>query len=148
MSLEKQINDEIKAAMLAKEKVRLTALRAVKSEILLAKTADGSETIADDAVLKIVQKLVKQRRESAAVYTESGRPELAENELAEATCLEVFLPKQIEGAELETVLQEIITQAGAKSAADLGKVMGLATKKLAGQADGRQIAETVKRLLR
>ena len=148
MSLEKQINDEIKAAMLAKEKVRLTALRAVKSEILLAKTADGSETIADGAVLKIVQKLVKQRRESAAVYTESGRPELAENELAEATCLEVFLPKQIEGAELETVLQEIITQAGAKSAADLGKVMGLATKKLAGQADGRQIAETVKRLLR
>ena len=88
------------------------------------------------------------KAESATVYAENNRPELAENELAEATCLEVFLPKQIEGAELETVLQEIITQAGAKSAADLGKVMGLATKKLAGQADGRQIAETVKRLLR
>ena len=98
MSLEKQINDEIKAAMLAKEKVRLTALRAVKSEILLAKTADGSETIADDAVLKIVQKLVKQRRESAAVYTESGRPELAENELAEAAELEGFLPAQMSGS--------------------------------------------------
>ena len=99
MSLEKQINDEIKAAMLAKEKVRLTALRAVKSEILLAKTADGSETIADGAVLKIVQKLVKQRRESAAVYTESGRPELAENELAEAAELEGFLPAQMSGVE-------------------------------------------------
>ena len=114
----------------------------------MAKTADGSEEISDAAVLKIIQKLVKQRQESATVYAENNRPELAENELAEATCLEVFLPKQIEGAELETVLQEIITQAGAKSAADLGKVMGLATKKLAGQADGRQIAETVKRLLR
>ena len=148
MNLETQINDGIKQAMLSKEKVRLAALRAIKAEILLAKTADGSDEISDAAVLKIIQKLVKQRKESAPVYAENNRPELAENELAEATCLEVFLPKQIEGAELETVLQEIITQAGAKSAADLGKVMGLATKKLAGQADGRQIAETVKRLLR
>ena len=148
MNLETQINDGIKQAMLSKEKVRLAALRAIKAEILLAKTADGSYEISDAAVLKIIQKLVKQRKESATVYAESNRPELAENELAEATCLEVFLPKQIEGAELETVLQEIITQAGAKSATDLGKVMGLATKKLAGQADGRQIAETVKRLLR
>ena len=147
MNLETQINDGIKQAMLSKEKVRLAALRAIKAEILLAKTADGSDEISDAAVLKIIQKLVK-RKESATVYAENNRPELAENELAEATCLEVFLPKQIEGAELETVLQEIITQAGAKSAADLGKVMGLATKKLAGQADGRQIAETVKRLLR
>ena len=144
MNLETQINDGIKQAMLSKEKVRLAALRAIKAEILLAKTADGSDEISDAAVLKIIQKLVKQRKESATVYAENNRPELAENELAEATCLEVFLPKQIEGAELE----EIITQAGAKSAADLGKVMGLATKKLAGQADGRQIAETVKRLLR
>lgn len=148
MNLETQINDGIKQAMLSKEKVRLAALRAIKAEILLAKTADGSDEISDAAVLKIIQKLVKQRKESATVYAENNRPELAENELAEATCLEVFLPKQIEGAELETILQEIITQAGAKSAADLGKVMGLATKKLAGQADGRQIAETVKRLLR
>ena len=139
MNLETQINDGIKQAMLSKEKVRLAALRAIKAEILLAKTADGSDEISDAAVLKIIQKLVKQRKESATVYAENNRPELAENELAEATCLEVFLPKQIEGAELE---------AGAKSAADLGKVMGLATKKLAGQADGRQIAETVKRLLR
>ena len=147
MSLEKQINDEIKAAMLAKEKVRLTAMRAVKSEILLAKTADGSETIADDAVLKIVQKLVKQRRESAAVYTESGRPELAENELAEAAELEGFLPAQMSGGELESALKAIIEQVGAKAPSDMGKVMGVATKQLAGRADGRAISEAVKKLL-
>ena len=146
MSLEKQINDEIKAAMLAKEKVRLTALRAVKSEILLAKTADGSETIADGAVLKIVQKLVK-RRESAAVYTESGRPELAENELAEAAELEGFLPAQMSGVELESALKAIIEQVGAKAPSDMGKVMGVATKQLAGRADGRAISEAVKKLL-
>ena len=140
MSLEKQINDEIKAAMLAKEKVRLTALRAVKSEILLAKTAD-------DAVLKIVQKLVKQRRESAAVYTESGRPELAENELAEAAELEGFLPAQMSGVELESALKAIIEQVGAKAPSDMGKVMGVATKQLAGRADGRAISEAVKKLL-
>ena len=139
MSLEKQINDEIKAAMLAKEKVRLTALRAVKSEILLAKTADGSETIADGAVLKIVQKLVKQRRESAAVYTES--------ELAEAAELEGFLPAQMSGVELESALKAIIEQVGAKAPSDMGKVMGVATKQLAGRADGRAISEAVKKLL-
>ena len=129
MSLEKQINDEIKAAMLAKEKVRLTALRAVKSEILLAKTADGSETIADGAVLKIVQKLVKQRRESAAAE------------------LEGFLPAQMSGVELESALKAIIEQVGAKAPSDMGKVMGVATKQLAGRADGRAISEAVKKLL-
>ena len=97
MSLEKEINDGIKAAMLAKEKVRLAGLRAVKAEILLAKTADGSDEISDGAVLKIIQKLVKQRKESAAVYTQNNRPELAENELAEAAVLEVFMPKQLTG---------------------------------------------------
>ena len=91
MNLETQINDGIKQAMLSKEKVRLAALRAIKAEILLAKTADGSDEISDAAVLKIIQKLVKQRKESATVYAENNRPELAENELAEATCLEVFL---------------------------------------------------------
>ena len=133
--------------MLGKEKVRLAALRAIKAEILLAKTADGSDEISDAAILKIIQKLVKQRKESAAVYTANNRPELAENELAEATCLEVYLPKQLEGAELENILKEIIAQVGAKTPADMGKVMGVATKKLAGQADGRTISETVKRLL-
>lgn len=147
MSLEVEINNGIKQAMLGKEKVKLAALRAIKAEILLAKTADGSDEISDAAVLKIIQKLVKQRKESAAVYTENKRPELAENELAEAACLEVYLPKQLEGAELENILKEIIAQVGAKTPADMGKVMGIATKKLAGQADGRTISETVKRLL-
>ena len=147
MSLEIEINNGIKQAMLGKEKVRLAALRAIKAEILLAKTADGSDEISDAAILKIIQKLVKQRKESAAVYTANNRPELAENELDEATCLEVYLPKQLEGAELENILKEIIAQAGAKTPADMGKVMGVATKKLAGQADGRTISETVKRLL-
>lgn len=148
MSLEQQINEEIKAAMLAKEKVRLTALRAVKAEILLAKTADGSDTIADAAVLKIVQKLIKQRRESAAVYQENNRSELAENELAEAASLEVYMPKQLGAAELDEALKGIIAQVGAKAPSDMGKVMGVATKRLAGQADGRAISEAVKRLLR
>lgn len=147
MSLEIEINNGIKQAMLGKEKVRLAALRAIKAEILLAKTADGSDEISDAAILKIIQKLVKQRKESAAVYTANNRPELAENELAEATCLEVYLPKQLEGAELENILKEITAQVGAKTPADMGKVMGVATKKLAGQADGRTISETVKRLL-
>ena len=147
MSLEKQINDGIKAAMLAKEKVRLAALRAVKSEILLAKTADGSDTIADDAVLKIIGKLIKQRKESAAVYTQNNRPELAENELAEAAQLEVFMPRQLSAEELETALKAIIEQVGAKAPSDMGKVMGVATKQLAGQADGRTISEAVKKLL-
>lgn len=147
MSLEVEINNGIKQAMLGKEKVKLAALRAIKAEILLAKTADGSDEISDATVLKIIQKLVKQRKESAAVYTENKRPELAENELAEAACLEVYLPKQLEGAELEKILNEIIAQVGAKTPADMGKVMGVATKKLAGQADGRTISETVKRLL-
>ena len=147
MSLEIEINNGIKQAMLGKEKVRLAALRSIKAEILLAKTADASDEISDAAILKIIQKLVKQRKESAAVYTANNRPELAENELAEATCLEVYLPKQLEGAELENILKEIIAQVGAKTPADMGKVMGVATKKLAGQADGRTISETVKRLL-
>ena len=147
MSLEIEINNGIKQAMLGKEKVRLAALRAIKAEILLAKTADGSDEISDAAILKIIQKWVKQRKESAAVYTANNRPELAENELAEATCLEVYLPKQLEGAELENILKEIIAQVGAKTPADMGKVMGVATRKLAGQADGRTISETVKRLL-
>ena len=120
MSLEVEINNGIKQAMLGKEKERLAALRAIKAEILLAKTADGSDEISDAAILKIIQKLVKQRKESAAVYTANNRPELAENELAEATCLEVYLPKQLDGAELENILKEIIAQVGAKTPADMG----------------------------
>ena len=147
MSLEKEINDGIKAAMLAKEKVRLTALRAVKAEILLAKTADGSDDIADAAVLKIIQKLVKQRKESADLYKTNGRPELAESELAEAAQLEEYLPKQLSADALDKVLADIIAKVGAHSPADMGKVMGVASKQLAGQAEGRAISEAVKRLL-
>ena len=147
MNLETQINDGIKQAMLSKEKVRLAALRAIKAEILLAKTADGSDEISDAAVLKIIQKLVKQRKESATVYAENNRPELAENELAEAAELEGFLPAQMSGVELESALKAIIEQVGAKAPSDMGKVMGVATKQLAGRADGRAISEAVKKLL-
>lgn len=147
MSLELQVNNDIKAAMLAKEKVKLESLRAVKAAILLAKTADGSETISDDAVLKIVQKLVKQRKESAEIYKQQNRPELAENELAEASYIECYMPKQLSPEEIETEVAAIIAQVGASGPSDMGKVMGVASKQLAGKADGRAVSETVKRLL-
>ncbi len=147
MTLENQINADIKAAMLAKEKVRLTAVRAIKAAILLAKTADGSEEIADDKVLSIIQKLVKQRKETALVYTQNNRPELAQNELDEAAFMEPYLPKALSEAELEAAVGAIIASVGAKSPADMGKVMGVATKQLSGKADGRQISAVVKRLL-
>ena len=148
MSLELQINEDIKKAMLAREKVKLEALRAVKSAILLAKTADGSAGIADEDVLKILRKLVKQRKESADIYRQQHRPELADNELEEASYIEAYLPRPMSDEELESVLREIIAQVGASSPADMGKVMGAATKRLAGQVDGRTLSEAVKRLLK
>ena len=147
MSLEKQINDDIKAAMLAKEKTRLESLRAIKAAILLEKTKDGAETIADEAVVKIIQKLVKQRKESAEIYQQQNRPELAENELAEIAGMEPYLPKQLSEEEIEAAVKGVIAQVGASGPQDMGKVMGAATKQLAGQADGRVISEMVKRLL-
>ena len=147
MSLEKEINDGIKAAMLAKEKVRLAGLRAVKAEILLAKTADGSDEISDGAVLKIIQKLVKQGKDSAEIYTQQGRADLAEAELAQVKVLETYLPKQMTAEELEVEVKAIIAQVGAAGPKDMGKVMGVASKALAGKAEGRAISETVKRLL-
>lgn len=148
MSLELQINNDIKNAMLAKEKVRLTALRAIKAAILLAKTAEGaSHELSDADVLRIIQKLVKQRRESAEIYKQNGREDLAGNELAELSFMEPYLPKTLSGEELEAALRQIISQTGASGPSDMGKVMGVATKQLAGQADGRQISETVKKLL-
>lgn len=147
MSLELDIQSRIKAAMLAKEKVKLEALRGIKAAILLAKTADGSETISDEAVLKIIQKLVKQRKESAELYKAQNRPELAENELAEAACMEVYLPKQLTEEELEAELKKIIEAVGAKGPQDMGKVMGTATKQLSGKADGKAISAKVKQLL-
>jgi len=148
MSLELQINNDIKNAMLAKEKVRLTALRAIKAAILLAKTAEGaSHELSDADVLRIIQKLVKQRRESAEIYKQNGREDLAGNELAELSFMDPYLPKTLSGEELEATLRQIISQTGASGPSDMGKVMGIATKQLAGQADGRQISETVKKLL-
>lgn len=147
MSMEQQIQQDIKAAMLAKEKTRLESLRAIKAAILLAKTADGSESIADEAVVKIIQKLVKQRKETAEIYRQQNREELAAQELAEAAAMEVYLPKQLSEEELEAELKKIIAQVGATSPQDMGKVMGTATKALAGKADGRAISALVKKLL-
>ncbi len=147
MSLEVRIQDEIKAAMLAREKVRLEALRAIKAAILLEKTSDGAETISDDVVLKIIMKLVKQRKESAELYRSQNRADLAENELAEASFMEVFLPRQLSEEELESELAKVIEQVGAKGPQDMGKVMGVATRQLAGRADGKAISMAVKKLL-
>ncbi|MBR5610097.1 MAG: GatB/YqeY domain-containing protein [Bacteroidales bacterium] len=147
--LEQQIQNDLKAAMLAKDKVALASIRGIKAAILLAKTAEGGQkdTIEDAEIVKIIQKLVKQRKESAAIYTEQNRPELAENELAEAAVMGKYLPKALSEEEVETAVREIIAQVGASSMADMGKVMGAATKQLAGQADGRVISGIVKRLL-
>lgn len=136
------------AAMKAHETVRLAALRGIKAAILLAKTSEGGNVEVSDAdIVRIIQKLVKQRKESAGIYTQQNRPELAENELAEASAMEVYLPKQLGEAEVEAELKAIIAEVGASKPSDMGKVMGVATKRLAGQADGRLISTIVKRLL-
>ena len=115
MSLELKVNEQIKEAMLAKEKVRLESLRAIKAGILLAKTAEGGNgEVTDDQVVKLIQKMVKQRKESADIYKQQNRPELAENELAEISYMEVFLPKQLSGEELEAALKAIVERVGAK----------------------------------
>ena len=146
--MEKQIQADMVSAMKAKETVRLASLRAIKAAIMLAKTAEGSNGEVDDAaIVKIIQKLVKQRKESAQQYTDAGRPELAENELAEAAAMEVYLPKQLTEAEVEEQLKAIIAEVGASKPSDMGKVMGVATKRLAGLAEGRLISTLVKKLL-
>lgn len=147
MRLEEMIQQDIKAAMLAKEREKLESLRAIKAAILLAKTADGSESVADDALVKIIQKLVKQRKETAVIYKEQNRPELAEKELMEASYMEVYLPKQLSEEELTAEIKKIIAVVGATSAKEMGKVMGVASKALAGKADGRAISTIVKSLL-
>ncbi len=148
MNLFDQISEDIKAAMKAQEKIRLEALRGVKKEFLEAKTAKGSDgDLSDENAVKIIQKMVKQRKDSANIYTEQNRPELAEKELAEVVVLETYLPKQMTGEELKIALKAIMEKVGATSAKDMGKVMGVATKELAGKAEGRLISETVKKLL-
>lgn len=145
--LEQLINDDIKKAMLAKDAQRLSALRAVKAAIMLEKTSGSSHELSDADVLKIMQKLVKQRTESAQIYREAGRDELAASEESEATIIEAYLPRKMSTEELESELRRIIAEVGAKTPAEMGKVMGVATKLLAGKADGKQISEIVKKLL-
>ena len=147
MALEQQIQKDIMEAMKAHNTVRTNAVRAIKSEILLAKTSGAGAEITDGDVIKLIQKLIKQRKESAAMYAQGGRQDLADNELAEAAEMEGYLPKQLSEAEVEEIVKNIIAETGASSMADMGKVMGLATKKLAGQADGRTVSTIVKKLL-
>lgn len=148
MSLFDTVSNDIKSAMLAKDKVKLEALRGVKKEFIEAKTAKGGNgELADDVALKILAKMVKQRRESAVIYQEQNRPELAESELAEAAIIEAYMPKQLTGDELAAELTAIISEVGASGPQDMGKVMGVASKRLAGRADGRAISTMVKELL-
>ncbi|MCM1369271.1 MAG: GatB/YqeY domain-containing protein [Candidatus Amulumruptor caecigallinarius] len=148
MNLFDQVSEDIKKAMLARDKVRLEALRGAKKEFLEAKTAKGANgELSDENAVKIIVKMVKQRKESASIYNENNRPELAEAELAEATVLEEYLPKQLTAEELREELKGIIAQTGATGPKEMGKVMGVATKRLAGRAEGRMISEMVKELL-
>ena len=148
MDLFDQISNDIKEAMKTKDKVKLETLRNVKKFFLEAKTAPGAnDTLTDDAALKIMQKLVKQGKDSAAVYEQQGRADLAEAELAQVKVIEAYLPKQLSAEELEARLKEIIARTGATSGKDMGKVMGVASKELAGLAEGRAISAKVKELL-
>jgi uncharacterized protein YqeY len=147
MTLEQRINEGIKAAMLAKDKLRLEALRAVKAAILLAKTAENAGDLDEAAEIKMLQKLVKQRRETAEIYKQNNREELADKELSEAAVIEEFLPQQMSEAEIEAAVRNVIVETGAKTVKEMGKVIGVASKLLAGKADGKVIAETVRKLL-
>lgn len=148
MNLFDTISEDIKAAMKAKDRVRLEALRGIKKEFIEAKTAPGAEgELTDENALKVLVKMAKQRRESARIYTEQNRPELAATELAEADVIEGYLPKKLSAEELEAELRAIIAETGATSAREMGKVMGVASKRLAGRADGREISAKVKELL-
>ena len=148
MDLFDRISADIKAAMLAREKVRLETLRGIKKEFLEAKTAKGGDgTLPDDAAMKILAKMAKQRKETAVIYEEQNRMDLRDNELAEAAVIEEYLPKQLSEAELTEELKKIIDQVGATSAKEIGKVMGVASKALAGRADGKMISAKVRELL-
>lgn len=148
MSLKDQINADIKAAMLAKEKEKLTALRAIKSMILLAETEKGaSDDISEDAEMKLLMKAAKQRKDSVDLFREQGRDDLADKEQGELDVISQYLPKQLSEEELKAELQKVIDQVGASGPQDMGKVMGMATKALAGKADGKTISAMVKTLL-
>ena len=148
MSLELSINNDIKEAMKAKDKIRLEALRGVKKEIIEAKTAKGAGAeISDTDIVKIVQKMVKQRKDSAGLYKEQNREDLAEKELAEIDAISDYLPAQMNKDEIAVAVKAIIDKVGATSMKEMGKVMGVASKELAGKADGKDISIVVKELL-
>jgi hypothetical protein len=148
MDLFEQVSGDIKKAMLAKDKVRLEALRGIKKEFLEAKTSKGGDgELSEEVAIKILQKMVKQRKDSAEIFAQQNRPELAAKELEEVGCIEIYLPAQMTAAELDAQIKAIITEVGAEGPKDMGKVMGAASKALAGKAEGRAISETVKRLL-
>ena len=148
MSLEQEIMTQLKAAMLAKDEAALRSLRAIKAAILLAKTAEGATgEMSSEAEIKLLQKMVKQRKDSLEIFQQQNRPELAQKEQEEIAVIEQFLPKQLSEEEVRTILGEIISRTGANSPADMGKVMGAATKELAGKAEGKLVASLVKELL-
>jgi hypothetical protein len=148
MSLQDIIDKDIKTAMLAKNEAGLRGLRAIKSALLVAKTEKGASQYLDEATeLKVLQKLVKQRKESAAIYQEQNRPDLYQIEAEEIAVIEAYLPKALAEEEVVAIIRSLIAQSGASGLQDMGKVMGLATKELAGQADGKLISELVKQLL-
>lgn len=147
MSLETQLMADIKQAMLAKDQKKLEALRAIKAQILLEKSKDGSNEISEAAEIAMLQRLVKQRKESASIFEQNGRTELAENEKQQAAVIEAYLPKQLSDDELNDMLNAIIAEVGASSIKDMGKVMGIASKRAAGRADNSKISAMVKELL-
>lgn len=148
MQLEQQIMDRLKEAMKQKDEAALRSLRAIKAEILKAKTEPGfSGSITPDAEIKMLQKMVKQRKDAWEIYEKQGRVDLATKEQEEIQIIEAFLPKQLDTASLKEIIQKIITESGASGPADMGKVMGTANKQLAGQADGKTISGMVKELL-
>lgn len=148
MSLEQTINDKLKTAMLAKDEKGLRGLRAIKAAIIVAKTAEGAGgKISEADEVKLLQKLVKQRKDSLEIFQQQNRPELAQKEQEEIEVIEAFLPKQLGEDELKEILKKIIAETGASSPADMGKVMGVATKQLSGKADGKAISTMVKALL-
>lgn len=148
MTLFETVSEDIKKAMLAKDRVALDALRGIKKEFLEAKTAKGTDgELHDDVALKILQKMIKQRKESAEMYIAGNRQDLADAELAQAKVIEQYLPKQMTEEEIKAAVKDVIAQTGASSMADMGKVMGAATKALAGKADGKAISLIVKQLL-
>ncbi len=142
------INKHIKEAMLAKDATRLESLRAVKSAFLLAQTEKGAKELDEATQQKIIQKLVKQRKDAAQIFLEQQRTDLADDEIAQARVLETFLPEQMSQEEVKRVVSKIIEQVGAQSMADMGKVMGIANQQLAGKADGKVIASVVKEILK